>query len=46
MWGYAFDDDTRTVAVHIRWLHEKIEENPGSPRRLETGCGVSYRVVG
>ena len=45
VWGYTFGGDTRTVDVHIRWLHEKIEENPGSPRRLETVRGVGYRFV-
>ena len=46
VWGYTFGGDTRTVDVHIRWLREKIEENPGSPRRLETVRGVGYRFVG
>ena len=45
-WGYTFGGDTRTVDVHIRWLREKIEEEPGSPRRLETVRGVGYRFVG
>ena len=45
VWGYTFGGDTRTVDVHIRWLREKIEENPGSPRRLETVRGVGYRFV-
>jgi DNA-binding response OmpR family regulator len=46
VWGYTFGGDTRTVDVHIRWLREKIEEDPGSPRRLETVRGVGYRFVG
>jgi two-component system OmpR family response regulator len=46
VWGYTFGGDTRTVDVHIRWLREKIEEEPGSPRRLETVRGVGYRFVG
>jgi len=45
VWGYTFGGDTRTVDVHIRWLREKIEEDPGSPRRLETVRGVGYRFV-
>ena len=45
VWGYTFGGDTRTVDVHIRWLREKIEDNPGSPRRLETVRGVGYRFV-
>ena len=46
VWGYAFGGDTRTVDVHIRWLREKIEQDPGSPRRLETVRGVGYRFAG
>lgn len=45
VWGYPFGDDTRTIDVHIRWLREKIEEDPGNPRRLETVRGVGYRFV-
>jgi DNA-binding response OmpR family regulator len=45
VWGYTFGGDTRTVDVHIRWLREKIEDDPGSPRRLETVRGVGYRFV-
>ena len=45
VWGYTFGGDTRTVDVHIRWLREKIEDDPSSPRRLETVRGVGYRFV-
>jgi two-component system OmpR family response regulator len=45
VWGYTFGGDTRTVDVHIRWLREKIEEDPGTPRRVETVRGVGYRFV-
>jgi DNA-binding response OmpR family regulator len=45
VWGYTFGGDTRTVDVHIRWLREKIEEDPGTPHRLETVRGVGYRFV-
>jgi len=46
VWGYTFGGDTRTVDVHIRWLREKIEDDPSAPRRLETVRGVGYRFVG
>jgi len=46
VWGYTFGGDTRTVDVHIRWLREKVEEDPSTPRRLETVRGVGYRFVG
>ncbi|MEW5933832.1 MAG: response regulator transcription factor [Bacillota bacterium] len=43
VWGYDFPGDTRTVDVHIRWLREKIEENPGQPRWITTVRGLGYR---
>jgi DNA-binding response OmpR family regulator len=43
VWGYDFAGDSRTVDVHIRWLREKIEEQPGRPSRLVTVRGVGYR---
>jgi two-component system alkaline phosphatase synthesis response regulator PhoP len=45
VWGYDYPVDTRTVDVHIRWLREKIESNPGQPRRIETVRGIGYRFV-
>jgi two-component system OmpR family response regulator len=43
VWGYDFIGDTRTVDVHVRWLREKIETEPGSPRRIVTVRGTGYR---
>ncbi len=45
VWGYDYAGDTRTVDVHIRWLREKIEDNPDEPKRLITVRGVGYRFV-
>jgi DNA-binding response OmpR family regulator len=41
----AYGDRT-TVAVHIRRLREKIEEDPAHPRYLVTVWGVGYRFEG
>jgi len=46
IWGYDFAGDTRTVDVHVRWLRQKIEEEPASPTRLITMRGVGYRFEG
>jgi DNA-binding response OmpR family regulator len=43
VWGYDFVGDSRTVDVHVRWLREKIEADPGEPRRIITVRGVGYR---
>lgn len=42
VWGYDYAGDTRTVDVHIRWLREKLEEDPASPKLLQTVRGVGY----
>ena len=46
VWGYDFVGDMRTVDVHVRWLREKIEDDPGSPKRIITVRGVGYRFHG
>ncbi len=43
VWGYDYFVDKRTVDVHIRWLREKIEDNPSNPRLISTVRGVGYR---
>ena len=43
LWGHDYIGDTRTVDVHIRWLREKIEADPGSPKKIITIRGVGYR---
>ncbi len=45
VWGYTAALDTGTVTVHVRRLREKIEDQPSSPRHLETVWGVGYRLV-
>jgi len=46
VWGEDFFGDTRTLDVHIRWLREKIEENPSQPAFIQTVHGVGYRFQG
>lgn len=45
VWGYNYPVDTRTVDVHVRWLRQKIEENPSQPIRIVTVRGHGYRFV-
>ena len=45
VWGSDWLGDTRTLDVHIRWLREKIEDNPSEPRYIQTVRGVGYRFV-
>jgi DNA-binding response OmpR family regulator len=44
VWGYDFPMGTRTVDVHVRWLRQKIEDDPAHPVRIETVRGVGYRL--
>jgi DNA-binding response OmpR family regulator len=46
VWGYEYFGDKRTVDVHIRWLREKIEDDPSDPQRIATVRGVGYRFEG
>ena len=43
VWGHDFSGGARTVDVHVRWLREKIEDDPAKPRRLLTVRGSGYR---
>lgn len=42
VWGYDYVGDTRTVDVHVRWLREKLEEEPANPKLIQTVRGVGY----
>jgi len=46
VWGYDYYGESRTVDVHIRWLREKIEENPSKPARSTTIRSIGYRFEG
>ena len=46
VWGWDFIGDSRTVDVHVRWLREKIENDPANPRRIITVRGAGYRFEG
>ena len=46
VWGWDYIGDSRTVDVHIRWLRQKIEADPGKPVRIVTVRGGGYRFEG
>ena len=37
--------EPQTLTVHIKWLREKIEENPKHPQKILTVWGVGYRYL-
>lgn len=45
VWGTDWLGDMRTLDVHIRWLREKLEDDPGSPKLIQTVRGVGYRFA-
>jgi len=46
VWGWDYTAGSRTVDVHVRWLREKIEDDPANPKRIVTVRGVGYRFDG
>jgi DNA-binding response OmpR family regulator len=41
--GYTFEGSKRAVDVHIRWLRQKIEDNPDTPKILVTVIGFGCK---
>jgi len=45
VWDADTGFDTGSLDVHVRWLREKVEKDPGNPRYILTARGVGYRIV-
>ena len=45
VWGTDWLGDMRTLDVHIRWLREKLENDPSNPKLIQTVRGVGYRFA-
>lgn len=45
IWGTDWLGDTRTLDVHMRWLRQKIEDDPSAPHYLQTVRNVGYRFA-
>jgi len=45
VWGAEYEGQPQVVYVHIRWLRQKLEEVPDSPRRILTVRGIGYKLV-
>lgn len=46
VWGFNEYGDINTVTVHVRKIREKIEEDPSSPKYIETVWGIGYKFKG
>lgn len=45
IWGSDSDSEQQTLTVHIKWLRQKIEENPKEPKKILTVWGVGYKYL-
>jgi DNA-binding response OmpR family regulator len=45
VWGAEFAGEPQVVYVHIRWLREKLEDDPQNPERIITVRGVGYKLL-
>jgi DNA-binding response OmpR family regulator len=43
IWGIDSESEPQTLTVHIKWLREKIEEDPKNPAHIVTVWGKGYR---
>ena len=44
VWETDYMGDTRTLDVHVRWVREKVEDDPSEPRRLITVRCEGYKI--
>lgn len=44
IWEQDYIEGDKTLAVHIRYLRQKLELNPDQPEIIETIRGIGYRV--
>ncbi len=42
VWGAFSEVDASTLTVHIRWLREKLEDDPSNPKYIKTVFKVGY----
>ena len=44
VWGAFSEVEPSTLAVHIRWLREKLEDDPANPRYIKTVWRLGYML--
>jgi DNA-binding response OmpR family regulator len=45
VWGAEYGGEPQVVYVNVRWLREKIEDDPERPTRIVNVRGVGYKLV-
>ncbi|MBQ8378437.1 MAG: response regulator transcription factor [Oscillospiraceae bacterium] len=43
IWGSDSFSEQQTLTVHIKWLRQKIEDDPKNPVRIQTVWGTGYK---
>ncbi len=43
IWGSDSFSEQQTLTVHIKWLRQKLEDDPKEPKRILTVWGVGYK---
>lgn len=43
VWGSDSFSEQQTLTVHIKWLRQKIEDDPKNPKKILTVWGVGYK---
>ncbi|WP_028520960.1 response regulator transcription factor [Ruminococcus flavefaciens] len=46
VWGAFYEVEPSTLTVHIRWLREKLEDDPAAPRYIKTIWRLGYMLEG
>ena len=43
VWGIDSESEMQTLTVHIKYLREKVEDDPKNPQKIITVWGKGYR---
>jgi two-component system response regulator MprA len=46
VWGYDFMGETNIIEVYVRYLREKLEDEPSNPKLIQTVRSVGYVMKG
>lgn len=45
IWGSDSFSEQQTLTVHIKWLRQKIEDDPKNPQKILTVWGMGYKYI-
>lgn len=45
IWGSDSFSELQTLTVHIKWLRQKIEDDPKNPQKILTVWGMGYKYI-